>query len=287
MRIDAHTRVVALLGYPVEHSLSPLIHNTAFGRQALNLIYVAHPVRPEDLPAAVDGLRALRFAGANVTIPHKQAVLDLADELSDQARAVGAVNTLVAKEGDGGRVSLYGDNTDVAGFLAPLRPYAERLHGAPMVILGAGGAARAVAYGLLTTYAPASLTIAARTLEKAERLAAEVRAFGAGVPEAVRLDRAGGALRESQLIVNTTPVGMHPHVDATPWEDPCAFSAGQIVYDLIYNPERTRLLAEAEREGATVLGGLDMLIGQAAAAYVQWTGREMPTEAVIEALRGR
>lgn len=288
--IDAHTKLVAVLGYPIEHSLSPLIHNTAFHRQQLNYVYVAAGVPPADLSEAVAGLKALGFAGANVTIPHKQAVLTLMDELSEQARAVGAVNTIVCKRssGEGGRVSLYGDNTDVAGFLEPLQPHADRLQGEPMLIFGAGGAARAVAYALLTTYRPARLTIAVRTLEKGGRLVDQLRLFDAtGALEVVPISEAGEAVRSSRLLVNATPLGMHPNVSQTPWLDADYYSPGQIAYDLIYNPEETRFLREASDRGASTIGGLDMLVAQAAAAYVQWTGRQMPVEAVRAMLNER
>ena len=287
MRIGAHTQVIALLGYPVEHSLSPLIHNTALASQGLDFVYVARPVAPDDLAAAVEGLRALRFVGANVTIPHKQRVLPLLDELSEQARAVGAVNTIVARADERDeRFRLYGDNTDVAGFQVPLRAYARRLTGMPMVVWGAGGAARAAAYALLSAFAPAALTVAARDVQKAQALVDSLRTFDPGrVLSAARLEEAAPAVRESSLLVNTTPLGMYPHTEGTPWPDAQDFSSRHIVYDLVYNPRETRLLRDAAVRGATTLGGLAMLIGQAAASYVQWTGRDMPTDEVEHALR--
>lgn len=287
MSLDARTRLVALLGYPVAHSLSPRIHNTAFRHQGLNLRYAAFAVAPAVLPAAVAGLGALRFVGANVTLPHKQAVLPLVDALSDRAAAVGAVNTLVWRPAAGtDDVVLYGDNTDVTGFLEPLQAHAEALYGAEMVILGAGGAARAVAYALLSTFRPRRLTVAVRTPRKAEPLARDLAAHDdAGALQITALDAAAPAVRTSRLLVNATPLGMHPHEAETPWPHAADFSAGQVVYDLVYNPAETRLLREAAARGATPVGGLAMLIGQAAAAYVQWTGRPMPTEVVREALR--
>lgn len=288
--IDAHTRIVAVLGYPIEHSLSPLIHNTAFRHQNLNYVYVAAGVPPADLSEAVAGLKALGFAGANVTIPHKQVVLTLMDELSEQARAVGAVNTIVCRRSEDGegRGILYGDNTDVAGFLEPLRPAAERLRGERMLIFGSGGAARATAYALLTTFRPARLYIAARTLEKANRLVDQLRPFdAAGALDVVPVPEAGEAVRSSRLLINATPLGMYPNVQQTPWPDASCFSPGQIAYDLIYNPEETRFLKEASARGASTIGGLGMLIAQAAAAYVQWTGQEMPIDAVRSVLNER
>lgn len=282
---DAKTRLVGLLGYPVSHSLSPLIHNTAFRAQGLNNRYVALPVAPADVPEAVAGLKALGFLGSNVTIPHKQAVLPLMDALSAEARAVGAVNTIVCRRG-GEAVTLYGDNTDVAGFLEPLRPFTDALRSAPMLIFGAGGAARAVAYALLSTFAPERLTLAARTPARAQRLASDLAAYDpGGALHVVSLAEAGASVRAARLLVNATPVGMHPHADATPWPAADDFSDGQIVYDLIYKPEQTRLLRDAAARSAHTLGGLAMLILQAAASYIQWTGTAMPVDLVRAALR--
>lgn len=284
--IDAKTRLVAVLGYPVEHSRSPLLHNTAFRAQGLNWAYVAAPVAPGRIGAAVEGLKALGFAGANVTIPHKEAVVPFVDALSPQAAAVGAVNTLVFRRHEDGAVTVYGDNTDVAGFLEPLAPYAAALRGAPMLVFGGGGAARAVAYALLSALRPGRLYVVVRSPAKAAALARDLAPYdAAGALCVVGLDAAVPAVRESRLVVNATPLGMHPHESGTPWPAAEDFSAGQVVYDLVYNPEQTRLLRDAAARGATPVGGLDMLVAQAAAAYLQWTGQPMPVAAVHAALR--
>ena len=276
--------MVALLGDPVEHSLSPLIHNTAFAAQGLNFAFAAFPVSRERIEDAVRGLSALHFVGAGVTIPHKQAVLSCLDEWSPRARAVGAANLIVCRP-DG---SLLGDNTDVPGFLAPLLPFGDRLRDVEMAVLGAGGAARAVAYALLDTFRPRRLTLVARTPSRAEALVADLAGFDErGALDVHDAASARLAVRNAHLVVNTTPVGMYPAVDASPWPDAADFGEGHIVYDIVYIPEETRLLADAARRGATVIGGLDMLVEQAAAAYVQWTGRTMPVEAVKDALRKR
>jgi shikimate dehydrogenase len=283
--IDATTQLVTLLGHPVEHSLSPRIHNAAFRAQGVNAAYVATPVRPEALEAAVEGLRALQFLGANVTTPHKEAVRPFLDEVTDRAQAVGAVNTIVRDE-DTDR--LRGDNTDVDGFLRPLdEAVGDALDGAPMLVFGAGGAARAVVYGLLTRYRPERLTIVARRAEQAEGLAADMAAHAPD--DALRVssfEEAALSVRTSRLVVNATPLGMAPERRTqTPWPSPVDFSSEHVVYDLVYTPEETRLLREAAAEGATPIGGLDMLVEQAAAAYQQWTSREMPRDVVYEALR--
>jgi shikimate dehydrogenase len=286
MQIDAETRLVTLLGDPVAHSLSPRIHNTAFQAQGVNAAYVATRVQADDLSAALDGLRAMQFLGANVTIPHKQAVRPLLDAETPRAEAVGAVNTIVRVEPPDGAPFLRGDNTDVAGFWAPLRPHADALDGADALVFGAGGAARAVVYALLTECSLSRLTLAVRTPSKAEPLAHEMAPYGPDTTlEVTPMDEARSALRASTLVVNATPLGMHPNEDATPWADTTDFTDAHIVYDLVYNPRMTRLLHEAAAKGATTIGGLGMLVGQAAAAYEQWTGRPMPEDVVIDALR--
>ncbi len=294
MEIDADTRLVTLIGHPVEHTHSPRIHNTAFRAQGVNALYVATPVRPDALEAAVEGLRALQFLGANVTIPHKQAVLPLLDTVTQRARAVGAVNTIVGQIEDdddgatrGTRPLLRGDNTDVEGFLDPLenQPAAGDLEGGEMLIFGAGGAARAVAYGLLHRYAPRTLTLVARRPVQAEALASDLADYDeAGAFRVRTFDAAAPAVRSARLLVNATPLGMHPEPEATPWTAPDDIGDGQIAYDLIYNPRKTRFLRDADRRGAAVIGGMDMLVAQAAAAYAQWTGRAFPRDAVTAAI---
>lgn len=288
MRIDADTRVVALLGHPVEHSLSPLIHNTAFEAQTVNAVYVATPVRPEDLADAVAGLRALHFLGANVTLPHKQAILPLLDACTERAEAVGAVNTVVRDE-TGTAPILRGDNTDVPGFLAPLKETraSASVQGGAVLIFGSGGAARAVAYAVLQAFAPSRLTLAARSPDKAERLAEDLAAYDPNEALCVvPMREAGPMVRTSHLLVNATPLGMYPHTDGTPWSQVGDISPEHVVYDLVYNPEETRFLREAAARGAITVSGLEMLIAQAAAAYRQWTDQPMPVKTVRTALYG-
>lgn len=287
--LGARTQLVTLIGNPVAHSLSPAIHNAAFQEHKLDFAYVALKVEQDDIPAAVAGLRALGFVGANVTAPHKQRVIPELDGISEQARAIGAVNTIVRRV-DLDSVRMEGDNTDITGFLAPLLEYADQIRNASVTILGSGGAARAVAYAVLSTFRPERLTIVARTPKRAERLAADLARFDDTAALRVQpLREAGGgareAVRRSRLVVNATPLGTSPNTDQTPWEDAGDFGEDHIVYDLVYNPQHTRLLREASDQGAATVDGLEMLIGQAAAAYALWTGREMPTAVVREALR--
>jgi shikimate dehydrogenase len=244
------------------------------------MVYLCMPVPSHDLQSALQGCRAARFVGSNVTIPHKQAVHALVDEVSERARAVGAVNTIVSRgDAEAGGVSLYGDNTDVQGFLDPMQGLGASLDAEEMVVLGSGGAARAVIYALLTTYAPTRLTIVARSPEKADKLAQDLAGYdrrkALRVAEPAEMS---AALRACRLLVNTTPLGMPPNEHLSPIKEPGDLGDGHIVYDLVYNPLTTRLMREAKGRGATVLGGLDMLVHQAAASYVQWTGQEMPIE---------
>ena len=262
-----------LIGHPTGHSLSPTIHQAAYGALDMNWHYALMDVLEPDLDAVLAGIDGERIVGANVTIPHKQAVYERVDELSDTARAVGAVNTVYRHDG-----RLVGDNTDVAGFLGPLRAMGRDWSMARAVVLGAGGAARAVAHGLTRELGLAEVVVTARR-EAAARAIPDICA----APWEERV----GVCAEADLIVNTTPVGMAPMEAASPLPDDFAFDAKQTVYDLIYAPETTRLMAAAQAAGASVIGGLPMLIGQAAAAFRIWTGRDMPLEAVNSALRKR
>lgn len=266
MTPSATTGLVVLLGDPVSHSLSPALHNAAFAADGLDLAYLACRVAPEALPRAVAGLHALGALGANVTLPHKEAAARLADARAPEAAATGAANTLVRAGG-----LWRAHNTDVAGFLGPLA--GRGLEGAEATVLGAGGAARAVVYALLTALAPGRLTLAARRTGQAEALAADLSAHDArGALAVAPLAEAPPA----RLVVNCTPLGMSGMEDLTPFTG--ALGRGQIAYDLVYRPAQTRFLREAQAHGAETIGGLPMLVGQAAEAYRLWTGRPMPAE---------
>lgn len=282
--VDGATRLVGLMGWPVSHSLSPRMHNAAFAALGLNWAYVPLPVSPENVEAAVRGLVALGFVGANVTVPHKQAVLRWMDRLTPEAEAVGAVNTiLVGPDG-----SLVGDNTDVAGFLADLRshgvlpPAAGTPPGGRALVLGAGGAARAVACALASL--GLSVAIVNRTAERAASLCADIRRWlPAARLTAHPLPQALGELAPGAwLIVNATSLGLHTD-DPLPWDDGVAFRPGQVVYDLIYS-RRTPLLDLAERSGARAIGGLGMLVHQGARSFELWTGHPAPVEVMVAAI---
>lgn len=264
-RPTAATRVAGIVGWPASRSLSPVIHNAAFRAAGLDWVYVAFPVAPDDVAAAVAGIRGMGIAGVNVTMPHKQAVIPLLDDVTPAAGRIGAVNTIV---NDGGR--LIGDNTDGEGFLAFLirgagfDPASRRV-----VLLGAGGAARAL--GVALTDAGASVTIAARRDEAARELAGE-----SGAVACAWQDR-GTAAHEADLIVNATPAGSRD--DGSPLgSDDIPSSA--VVVDLVYAPPVTSLLRDASARGAAAHNGIGMLVHQAALSFERWTGVPAPVEAM-------
>jgi shikimate dehydrogenase len=261
----------AIIGHPVSHALSPRLHTAAFRALGLTHTYEAVDVAPEELPAAIGKLREEGFAGFNVTVPHKEAVLPLLDEVDATARAIGAVNT-VRSEGN----RFLGTNTDALGFAKLLEPFAGAISEKPVMVLGAGGAARAVLHVLTTVFAPARIVLLNRTVDRAERLAAEFSTKSILIkPDQLFQEDLQKAVEEASVLINTTSVGMKPYVDATPLDD-VDFRKGQVVVDLIYTPPETVLLKRAARSGATAVNGSEMLLQQAAAAFRSWTGREMP-----------
>jgi shikimate dehydrogenase len=272
--ISSTTGLVGLFGHPVAHSKSPQMHNAAFAEMGLDYRYLAFDVLPERIGAAVEAIRALGLRGANVTIPHKVSVMPHLDEISEAAALIGAVNTIVNENG-----RLIGHNTDGIGYLTALREETGfDVADKQVLLLGAGGAARAVAAQMALAGA-ARLTIAARQAEKAAELAAHLAPHAA--TDSVTFDSLQGEKAETvgeyDLVVNTTPVGMHPHVDAVPLPTEL-LRAGQLVSDLIYNPRLTRFLLEAERRGCRVHGGLGMFVHQGAHAFSMWTGSAAPAD---------
>jgi len=283
--IRGSTTVVGVIGWPVRYSLSPQIHNAGFAALGLDWAYVPLPVPPGKLRAAVEGLVAMGFAGANVTIPHKSGAAELCDELSEEAARVAAVNTLAV--GEEGRVR--GHDTDVEGFDRFLRGEAGcDPAGRTALVFGAGGAARACALALARA-GLARLLVAVREPARAEPL---VRALG-DLPTEVEVMRFGAAegaeLGEGGIVVNATPVGAAGERLPLPRLGP-----GTVVVDLLYRPDPTPLLEAARAAGAEAHGGLGMLLHQAACSFELWTGRAAPLEAMraaaeraLGAARGR
>jgi shikimate dehydrogenase len=274
--VDSQTGLLALIGDPVGHSKSPDMMNRALKSHGLPYVYLAFQVAPERLKEAVNGFRALGVKGWNVTIPHKVAIMEHLDEIDESALAIGAVNTVVCEEG-----KWVGYNTDGPGYLRSLKEEWDLpFSGLKAVILGAGGAARAVGYALATAGVP-EISIANRTVEKAEALANHLSSFTQ--TRAVSLKEGKDVIEKADLVINTTSVGMHPDRDATPvpaeW-----FHEGQYVSDLIYHPRETALLKGAKQQGAKVHEGLGMLVYQAAIAFEKWTGVPAPVSLMKQAL---
>ena len=278
--IHGSTTLVGVLGDPIAHSLSPRMHNAAFRALGLDWCYVPLHVAPARIEAALPGLVALGFAGANVTIPHKERAAELAGSLSPTAQAVGAVNTLIVREG-----ALYGDNTDVGGILRALGEAGVALPGREAVVLGAGGSARAAAYAL--AQAGCRVTVANRNLARgvalATLLAAQLRRELETIPlaDAVALQ---SRLERAAVLVNTTPVGMEPHEGESPLPEGVALPPQVAVLDLVYAPRQTVLLRQAAAAGCRTIEGLRVLIHQGALSFEMWTGREAPVEVMAEAV---
>ena len=271
----AGTALYGVTGWPLSQSLSPLLHNTGFAALGINALYLKWEVPPQKLPTFVESVRLLNIRGCSVTIPHKVELLPLLDEVSPLARSVGAANTIYWK-GE----SLCGENTDVAGFMAPLGN--EPLAGADVLLLGAGGAARAVAAGLVTTAPhnrPARVFVATPSNKSHLPLADEF-----GLTPLLWQDRHEPA---SMLVINTTPLGMRGKADqetpydfsqATPLAPANDAHATPLAYDIVYNPLETRFLREARAAGRRCISGLEMFFGQGDAQFRLWTGQGLPPE---------
>jgi shikimate dehydrogenase len=282
--ITGHTTLVGVIGWPVEHSLSPAMHNAAFAALGLDWVYLPLPVYPDHLGEAVRGLRALGFAGTNVTVPHKEAALAHLDEVSHAAQVIGAVNTIAVRNG-----SLYGDNTDAAGFIASLHDAGFDPPGTYCAVLGAGGAARAVVHALADAGA-LQVCVYNRSLDRAWSLCQDMAKFHTDVRfEPAPLSDVSAIGDETDLLVNTTSLGMWPHTETSPWPRDLPIPGHLTVYDLAYNPQETFFLAQAQAVGAETVGGLGMLVHQGAAAFELWAGHPAPVaimqEACLEALQ--
>lgn len=266
------TRVAGVIGNPVRHSLSPVLHNAAFAALGLDWVYLAFEPPPDGGAAAVDAMRALELGGLSVTMPFKEQVVAAVDELSPAAGALGAVNCI---RWDGDR--LVGENTDGAGFVASLAADAGfDPAGRRCVVVGAGGAGRAVTRALADAGA-AAVGVVNRSPARAEAAAAIAGPAGAVVGQ--------DAVAAADLVVNATPLGMHAG-DALP-VDPGLLGDRHVVADLVYHPARTPLLDEAAARGARTLNGLGMLVGQAALAFEHWTHVRPPLETMRAAVAGR
>lgn len=281
MEITGKTGLCALIGQPVEHSISPQMHNEAFRQLGLDYVYLAFDIAPEDLKGAVEGLKKIGIRGFNVTMPHKTALVELVDELTPAAQIAGACNTIINEDGH-----LIGHTTDGIGFMDAARDAGYDLKGKTMTILGCGGAATAIIAQAALDGVPeimifnrpggASFARAAVFAEKVSAMS-DCRVSTHSLADHDDLHR---AVAGSDILVNATNVGMAPDTDGCPIPDASFFRPGLIVGDIIYNPRETKLLKMAREAGCFAFNGLYMLLFQGAASFRCWTGREMPVEII-------
>ena len=280
MNMDNSKKLVGILGYPLSHSLSPVMQNMAFKYYNLNNVYVPIEVKPEDLEIIVKAIRGMNFIGFNVTVPHKIEVVKYLDEMDKLAELIGAVNTVVVKDGN-----LKGYNTDGIGFLKSFQENTnESIEGKRVFILGAGGASRAVSMTLAMNKAE-KVYICNRTYEKAERLSQDINTKIGNVSAAVPMEyeKMKEVIYDSDVFINTTTVGMHPNVDESPI-DRSLLHENLILCDIVYNPRKTKLLEEAEELGCKTVPGLSMLVYQGAESFRLWTGMEAPVDIMFKAV---
>ena len=276
--ITGKTKLIGLIGNPIEHTISPQLHNTISGMLDIKLTYVPFRVNPEDLEYAVKGLKALNFLGFNVTVPYKKDVMKYLDENTREALLMGAVNTV--KNIDG---TLYGYNTDAEGFSRSFKEEAGTgFRDKTVLLIGAGGAARSIAVKIAFEGAK-KLYIANRTLKKAQELASLINENVKYLASSLSYEDKDffDIFYKSDIIINTTSAGMYPNISESPVDlNTCRFNSNQIVYDVIYNPLKTRFLSEAEKNGCKIINGLGMLLYQGIAAYEIWTGVKLPEDFV-------
>ena len=277
MIISGKTRVCGVIGDPIEHTLSPIMHNAAFKALKLDFAFLAFKVKVADVEKAVSGMRTLGIHGLNVTMPHKSAVINYLDEVDQAAKAIGSVNTILNKDG-----RLFGFNTDGVGALQALRENGVEPRGKKVLLLGAGGAARAIAYTLARE--ADELVILNRTAKQAAELANLLKqTFDRKVvADTLSPNTIKDTLQDSDVLINATSVGMKPNANQTPvafeWLRP-----DLAVMDIVYNPVETKLAKDAKAAGAKVVSGFEMLIYQGAASFEIWTGHSAPVEVMRHA----
>jgi shikimate dehydrogenase len=273
--ISGKTQVCGVIGDPIEHTMSPVMHNAAFKKLGMDYWYVPFRVRKEELGKAIEGMRALNIRGLNVTIPHKVAIIPFLDKVDPLVEKIGAVNTIVNDEG-----VLTGYNTDATGFLQALLEKGVEPEGKNIAILGAGGASRAISFILAER--GAHLVILNRRLNRAEELADRISQFFGEVKALVlNEENLAMVLAKADVLVNATSIGMSPNTDET-LVPARLLNPSLVVFDIVYNPIKTRLLKEAEVAGAKTISGIDMLVWQGALAFEKWTGRKAPVELMRE-----
>lgn len=277
MNISGKTRVCGVIGDPIEHTLSPIMHNAAFNALGLDYVFLAFKVKTAEVETAIDGMRALKIRGLNVTMPHKTSVIKHLDRVDLSAQIVNSVNTILNKEN-----LLFGFNTDGIGALKALKENGVQLKGRKVLLLGAGGAARAIAYTLAKE--ADELAVLNRTVKQAQDLARLLQkslnkkvVAGSLSPKDIQ-----SSIRDSDILVNATSVGMKPKTDESPIPSKLLRS-NMAVMDIVYNPLETKLAKEAKEMGAKVVSGVEMLIYQGAESFTLWTGKAAPVEVMKQA----
>ncbi len=280
--ITGTTKLLGIIGDPVEHSLSPVMHNAAIAHLALDCVYLPLPVKPADLDVAIAGFAAIGLVGFSITIPHKQTIIPLLSDVSPVAKVVGAVNTVWRTE-----TGWSGTNTDVEGFIAPLQAYNRDWSQTMPVILGYGGAARAVVVGL-AQLGCTEIHVVGRNVQKLSQF----QQSWVNTPLPITLnvhswEELPELMPEADLVVNTTPVGMYPHVEQCPVDTATMerLKEGAIAYDLIYIPNPTQFLRQAKERGAIAIDGLEMLVQQGVAAFKIWLGQTPPVDIMRQSLQ--
>ncbi|MGB5633133.1 MAG: shikimate dehydrogenase [Waterburya sp.] len=281
--ITGKTKLLGIIGDPVEHSLSPVMHNAAIASLGLDYIYVPFPVKQGDLSRAIEGFTAVDLVGFSITIPHKQEIIPLLTEISDDAANIGAVNT-VWRTANGWK----GTNTDAVGFVAPLKTMSRNWTQVTPVVLGNGGAARAVIAGL-TNLGCQEIHVIGRNPDKLARFY-QSWSHAPDITSLLRIhswDNLSSLIPAADLLVNTTPVGMSPHVDASPIDQVLMqkLKVNAIAYDLIYTPSPTQFLKLAQTQGITTIDGLEMLVQQGVAALEIWLQQPVPVDVMGNSLK--
>lgn len=277
MNIKGSTNIVGLIGHPVEHSFSPPMHNAAFKALGMDYAYVAFDVDPLKLKQAIEGAESLNIKGFNVTIPHKIEVMKHLDEIDEVAALIGAVNTIDFKD-------MKGYNTDGIGAVKAIEEVTS-IKGKNVVVAGAGGASRAISF-YIAKYGADTLTILNRNVEKADSLAGDVSASGLiGEVKSDSMSEIARYMADADILIDTTPVGMHPNVDAKPIVLAEDMHEDLVVFDAVYNPNETVLIKEAIKAGAKPVYGIKMLLYQGAESFKIWTAQEPPVDVMEDALR--
>lgn len=274
MEIKGSTNVVGLIGHPVEHSFSPPMHNAAFKKLSMDYVYTAFDVDSKNLENAIIGAKALDIKGFNVTIPHKIEVMNYLDEIDEVASLIGAVNTIDFKE-------LKGYNTDGIGAIRAISEV-TKIKNKNVLIAGAGGASRAISF-YIAKYNPHNLTILNRNVKKADELALDIS--NSGLMDDVNSDSIKNInLDDVDILINTTPIGMHPNINDTPVALARDMHEDMVVFDAVYNPNETGLLKEAIKANAKPVYGIKMLLYQGVESFNIWTGKEAPVDVMEDAL---